>query len=343
MTAHTLFRRRRVFFVSLLALAVYALLGQRIHPDVALLTALKIDVLALTALGLMAVFRSGAGGWRRVGVGTWGPGAVTGGLLGAAFTAPWASVPWLALPALAIGWAAHGRHLGLPPLRRGLTVALLAALTNNVVVAASSSRGLRVSPEELAAQDVRVSTLLADVPLHDAWVVDLEGKTSPTLDDVGVAFERFSPLQSTPAVLCLAALREGAARALGFESPQWANEEASFVHRLSEEDRRRSTTEPGTDRGYWRVIYAFPREGAMETINGTVHVAVGAAFREGPEGARLFLTFHVRDVNWTTPFYMRLIDPSRRYFLYPFLLKQFAHTWRRVGWDQPEENLTGGD
>ena len=37
--------------------------------------------------------------------------------------------------------------------------------------------------------------------------------------------------------------------------------------------------------------------------------------------------YAVDEVNWTTPYYMRLIDPFRRYFVYPPLFRQFAHSW----------------
>jgi hypothetical protein len=78
-------------------------------------------------------------------------------------------------------------------------------------------------------------------------------------------------------------------------------------------------------------------------MNGTAHAAVDAAVQEGPKGARLFLSFWVREVNWTTPFYMRLIDPARRYFIYPFLLRQFAHTWEREGWKPHAERSLKGE
>ena len=79
----------------------------------------------------------------------------------------------------------------------------------------------------------------------------------------------------------------------------------------------------------------------VETINGTVHVAVAATIGEGPSGPRLFLSFRVREVNWTTRFYMRMIDPARRFFVYPFLLRQFAHAGKGAVGDRPEEVLTG--
>jgi len=276
-----------------------------------------------------------------VGARPWTPQILAGGLFGAALVAPWAAVPWLLGPALCIARAGRdpGRRLGWG--RAGMSVALLVAVGNCALIAAASSRGLWISPEDFAAQDFRVNSLLADVPLHDVLVIELRGHPSPTLGDLGSAFKHTSLLQATPAVMGLGTLRRWVGLAFGWEDPAWAEDDASLVHRLSEADRQRSTMEPGTTLGIWRVLYACPQEGVVETINGTAHVAVAATIGEGLEGPRLFLSFRVREVNWTTSFYMRLIDPARRFFVYPFLLRQFAHTWERGGWEGPEEDFTG--
>ena len=223
-----------------------------------------------------------------------------------------------------------------------MAVALLAAVSNCAVVAAASSRGLWISPEDFASQDFRVNSLLADVPLHDVLAIELRGHPSPTLEDLGTAFQHSSPFQATPAVMGLGMLRGLVGHALGWEDPAWDTEGASLIHRLTEADRRHSTTEPGTTLGIWRVLYACPQEGVVETINGTAHVAVAATIGEGPKGPSLFLSFRVREVNWTTRLYMKLIDPSRRFLVYPSLLRQFAHTWEREGWERSDGPKNGG-
>jgi hypothetical protein len=129
--------------------------------------------------------------------------------------------------------------------------------------------------------------------------------------------------------------------AFGWEDPRWSDVASSFLHRVSDDDRLRSLAAPGETLGIWRVLYAFPREAAVETLNGTAHVAVIAGFEEDGESTRLILSFRVREVNWTTPFYMRLIDPARRFFVYPTLLRQFAHTWNRENWDSSGETANG--
>lgn len=328
-------RRRKLFGFSLLAMGAFAVLGPHITPSVAFGAPLRIDLIVLVALGGL-IFLLPAG--RTRGGMSW---AVSGGLFGLAFVAPWAAFPWLVVPALAIVWAGRDRSRRRGWVGSGVAVALLAAIGNSAVVAAASARGLRVSAEDFASRDFRVNSLLADVPLHDVWAVDLEGHPSPTLDDLGNAFRSSSLIQVTPVVTGLGLLREVVCSSLGWEDPRWSDPSISFVHRLTEADLHRSTSTPGNTTGIWRVLYAFPREGVVETINGTAHVAVAATIGEGPDGHTLFLSFHVREVNWTTPWYMRMIDPSRRYFLYPPLLRQFAHTWERGDWEPSEELRIG--
>ena len=349
MTTHTATTRKTVYGLSLLAIGAFGILCPRITPSVAFVAPVRIDIIALAFLGVLTFFagtervgrRAGGIGEPTAGTRIWGPQIVVGGLLGAALVAPWAAFPWLVVPALAMVWGGKGGGRPRGYRGSGVATALLAAVTNCAVVAGASSHGLRISPDDFETKDFRANSLLADVPLHDVWAIELKDHPSPTLEDLGTVLKHSSPFQATPTVTGLVVLRGVVGLALGWEDPEWAREGASLVHRLSDADRQRSTTEPGTSLGTWRVLYAFPREGAVETINGTVHVAVAASIGEGPEGARLFLSFRVSEVNWTTPFYMRLIDPARRFFVYPFLLRQFAHAWERSDWTHPEEFLNG--
>jgi hypothetical protein len=236
---------------------------------------------------------------------------------------------------------------GKPSLaRRGtlwhpILLGALAACLNGTAVAAATARGLRVSPEAFIRQDFRVNRLLSDVPLHDAWAIDLNGPAAPTMENLAQALRQRPLLGTTPVMLVLGAIRGAAGDLLGWEDPRWSAGPGSFLGRLTREDRQRSSTTPGTTLGIWRVLYALPSEGLVETLNATVHVAVAGAIGEEPEGPRLFLAFRVREVNWTTRLYMRLIDPSRRFFIYPFLLRQFAHTWERGAWVPPAPSSSG--
>jgi hypothetical protein len=200
-----------------------------------------------------------------------------------------------------------------------------------------------MSPERFESMEFRVNSLLAGVPLHDVWAIELKGHPFPTLEALANAVGRGSPAHTTPAVTGLGGLRGLAGEVFGWEDPRWDDPGGSFVHLVADGDRQRSMVEPGRTMGIWRVLYVFPREGAVETLNGTAHVAVAAAIEEGFPNPRLFLSFRVREVNWTTRSYMCLIDPARRFFVYPALLRQLAHTWKREGGKPSDDYTIGGD
>jgi hypothetical protein len=323
--------------LGLMAVGTFAALGPLIHPALFLGLPLRVDLLALTFLGALSLF-PGSGK-----VGRWPRGCsfLVGGLLGAAFVVPWAAVPWLVVPAGVVAriGPGSGRARGWRGLRPGL--ALVALCANAGILATASAWGLRVPADEFESVDFPVNSLLADVPLHDVWAIELEGHPSPTLDALVNALRRGSPAHATPAVTGLGALRGFVGMAFGWEDSRWADADASFVHLVEECDRRRSLVQPGRTMGIWRVLYVFPREGAVETLNATVHVAVAASIEESTFNPRLFLSFRVREVNWTTRWYMRLIDPARRFFVYPALLRQLAHTWKREGGGPSSEHPKG--
>lgn len=329
-------------WLGVATLVLYAVICQRITPNAAIPGPLRLDIVVLALGGAGTVFPNtrrtegvAPGEWQRgrpagkwVGATPWIRLAVSGALLGAAAVAPWVAVAWLVVAALAFAWG--GRRRGRRARRRALAlvVILLAAGLNLTVVSAVMARGFRVDPDDFASLDFRVNTLLADVPIHDVWAIELAGDGPATMDDAAAAFRRFRPFQSTPAVLVLGVVRGVLGHVLGWEDPRWRAPETSFVHRLTEHDHQRSTPDPGTEWGMWTLLYSFPKEGAIETINGTVHLAVACAIENGASGSTLYLVFRVKEVNWTTPYYMRLIDPFRRYFVYPSLFRQFAHLWK---------------
>ena len=341
-TAKPLIQRRLLYGAALAVVAGYAVLGPRIHPAVAFGLPLRVDLLVLAGIGMLALGRRRVmGGWRVSRCRPWVFPSVLGGLAGAAVVAPLVAIPWLLLPGMTLAWAGT-RTTGRWEFGwRGILVATLVASLNGTAVAVASAHGLRVSPEEFTVQDFRVNHLLPDIPLHDVFAIDLKGPASPTLENVALAFRHRTALGVTPIIMGLGMIRGGAGALLGWDGPQWVDPAGFFLNRLTELDFRRSSTTPGTAMGIWRVLYALPREGLVETQNATAHVAVAGVVGEGPECGRLFLAFRVREVNWTTRFYMRLIDPARRYFVYPFLLRQFAHTWDRGGWAPPDPSSSG--
>ena len=101
------------------------------------------------------------------------------------------------------------------------------------------------------------------------------------------------------------------------------------VIRLTEADRRRSTVEPGTLDGPFAVLYVHSAEAVSEIRNATVHAFLVWALEPAPDGYQLFWAIHVLPVSvWTKP-YLALIDPFRRWLVYPSLLRRIHEAWSR--------------
>jgi hypothetical protein len=178
---------------------------------------------------------------------------------------------------------------------------------------------------------LRAHTLLRDVPLHDVWRVTLpDGGPSRTMKDVRFVFEvaRRSQRLGLP-VRALFGLRWSIGRLFRWDRPQGKPEGWSFRSRLSDTDRLQSIVEPGTLDGPFTVLYVHTMEAVSEIQNATVHGFLVWALEPTPDGYQLFWAIHVLPVSaWTKP-YLALIDPFRRWLVYPALLRRMHESWTR--------------
>jgi hypothetical protein len=135
---------------------------------------------------------------------------------------------------------------------------------------------------------------------------------------------------SSLAVRGLFALRRALGAQLGLdrERPQAATE--SYVHRLTDADRARSVTPPGTRDGGFRTLYRFSNEALAEVRNATVHAFLATALVPCAYGYVLYWAVYVKPVGPLTRVYMALIDPFRRLIVYPALLAQTQAAWSRA-------------
>ncbi len=188
----------------------------------------------------------------------------------------------------------------------------------------------RISPTEFYALPLRVHTFLADVPLHDVWAVDL-----PTHRD-GVTLSEFLRRTSQgdaeinrlpPVARALMRLRLFLGRIFRLEAEPKDALTASFGSRLTAEDRARSFVVSGTPEGLFRVVYRFENEQLLEIQNRTVHAAALSALAKRADSYRFYFAVYVCQRTWITPFYMGLIDPFRRWIIYPAMLKTIRATW----------------
>lgn len=201
---------------------------------------------------------------------------------------------------------------------------------------------MRVSSAEYLSLNLRVHRLLHDVPLEDVWAVRLlgggAGRTIQHLRAVLTA-----GVDTAPAIVKgLFGLRWRIGALLGWdqERPTWSVE--SYVHRLSEEDRAKSTVAPGTRDGRFSLLYRFENEQLNELRNATVHAFLSLSIRPAPGGYLAYMAIYVKPVHRFTQLYMSVIAPFRRLIVYPAIIKKVQSVWaERHGRESEESRLTG--
>ena len=189
----------------------------------------------------------------------------------------------------------------------------------------------QISPKEFYELPLRVHAFLARVPLHDVWAVDLQKHCD------GVTLSEFLRKASQcgcnrlpPVSRGLVRLRLFFGRIFRLDTEPKDASAASFGSRLTPEDRVRSLIVPGTAEGLFRVVYRFENEQLLEIHNRTVHAAALSALVEKADSYRFYFAVYVRERTWITPFYMGLIDPFRRWIIYPAMLKTIRASWDKT-------------
>ena len=187
---------------------------------------------------------------------------------------------------------------------------------------------MRISPQEYLDLDLEVHGFLADVPLHDVRRVDLPGGgEGRTISDVSSFISEDSAAASSTSVAALFALRRFLGTTFGWDGEGNAHPKESYLRGLTEEQRARSLAEPGSKEGPFQIVYEFPRELLSEIRNATVHAFSCMVLRPTQTGYSFYWAIYVKPVSRLTPFYMALIDPFRRFLVYPRLLRTLRGSW----------------
>jgi hypothetical protein len=191
----------------------------------------------------------------------------------------------------------------------------------------------KISQSEFARLPLRVHDLLSDVPLHDAWVVDLTKRHSGTTLDAFLRQTKGRVFTESPSVRALVSLRLCAGRVLGWDRVPPGDAAETFAERLTDDDRARTLVPvgaPQASNSIFRVVYRFQNEQLAEFINRTAHAGALSALFETPSGYRFYFAVYVRAVSRLTPVYMALIDPFRNLIVYPSLLRSVQTNWERT-------------
>jgi hypothetical protein len=185
--------------------------------------------------------------------------------------------------------------------------------------------------DEFRALPLRCHALLADVPIHDVWVIELPGGgPGRTMHDVDALVSTGRLTSGPRAARALFALRFALGRVLRWDAPRHDALAVSYLNRLSDDDRARSLVTPGTTRGPFRTLYVFPDEVLSEAHNATVHAFLAMALVPRDGGYTLYWAVYVKPGGLKTRLYMALIDPFRRRIVYPAMIREMRTAWTRT-------------
>ena len=183
---------------------------------------------------------------------------------------------------------------------------------------------MRVSPEEYLSLTLRAHELLRGVPLYDVSITDLPGGgPGRRVADVRALESSAAPSRVADAVY---GVRHLLGRAFGWDRVSMRPED-SLASRLTARDRAESEVVPGTPDGPFRMLYQFPGESLSEIRNATVQGYFCIALVPTATGYRLYWAVYVRPVSWITKPYLLVIEPFRRFLLYPAMLRRIRRAW----------------
>src|SRR5215469_1027664 len=186
----------------------------------------------------------------------------------------------------------------------------------------------QISAREFELLPLQVHAFLAGVPLHDSWAIDLpHWRAGITLDEFLRTAARTCPHKPSPVVRMLLDIRLFVGRLFGWDREQPTSARESFATRMTADNSSKSLVPPGTPDGLFRVVYRFENELLLELINRTAHAGALSALVETADAYRFYFAVYVRDVSRFTPLYMALIDPFRKWIVYPSLLRSIRATW----------------
>ena len=200
---------------------------------------------------------------------------------------------------------------------------------------------VRVSDGEFRTFKLEAHELLAGVPLRDVSAIDLPGGgPGRTLADVRSIVSRQSLTGASPAVRLLFKLRVLLGRAFRWDRPEKTNPSSSYAHRLSPEVRARSVVPTGTPDGPFQLLYVLENESLAELQNATVHAFLASVLRPTGSGYRLYWAVYVQPVSRLTGLYMALIEPFRRFIVYPAIFRSIRRAWQAHNTHSPHAAVT---
>jgi hypothetical protein len=86
----------------------------------------------------------------------------------------------------------------------------------------------------------------------------------------------------------------------------------------------------GTPYGPVRVIYHLRDEVLLEVINATIHAFISLSLEQTAGGYQSLLAVYAIHTHWWSRYYLLLIEPFRRWIIYPALIRTIQRRWVEV-------------
>jgi hypothetical protein len=189
---------------------------------------------------------------------------------------------------------------------------------------------MKIDPARHLDQPWRVHQLAADFELLDVWEFAIDDQ--PDLDHLFEVIRGGFLGSDDRVVSALVSLRAALGRWFGWDRevarPILGCVETSISERLTKEDRKLTSTTPGTigasELEGLRHVYSFEREALLEISNATIH---GLLHLSWPHSSRPRLAVYVKHRGVSSRIYMAMISPFRHLFVYPALVEHVARRW----------------
>jgi hypothetical protein len=120
-------------------------------------------------------------------------------------------------------------------------------------------------------------------------------------------------------------IREVLGRICGWDSPEQVARVApeSYFWRMSEEEKAACLRAPGERDGPALILWNDDSSVCLEVLNATCQ-AFAVAYLNGRQ---VHLSIFVIETKWWSKYYLALIEPFRKYIVYPALTKWVEKSW----------------
>jgi hypothetical protein len=199
---------------------------------------------------------------------------------------------------------------------------------------------MRVPPAEFLKLNLKVHSILSGVSLHDVTAVDLPGGgAGRTISDVRALLTACDAKAANPATRFLFKLRLAIGRAFAWDADSHTLPEASYLDQVGDDIKKASVVAPGTLEGPFQLLYVLENESLSEIQNATVHAFICAVLAAPPQGYRLYWGVYVIPVSRLSFLYLGIIEPFRRFIVYPDIFRRIRRAWEnryRIQADEPD-------